>query len=590
MSNQSPWLSRLLVNKPLDVLLKESQESGEHSLKRVLGPVNLITLGIGAIIGAGIFVLTGSAAANYAGPAIVLSFVLAGIACVFAGLCYAEFASLIPIAGSAYTYGYATLGEFFAWIIGWDLILEYAFGAATVASGWSGYLLSLLNDFGVHIPPQLTGAPGTVLVWYRDNWQHFDRIKATLETSMTADQIAQLPHMVASFNLVAFLAILGITTILVIGIKESANFNSAIVVVKLAIVMIFIGIVGYFVFTHPDETIAKNWKEFIPPNLGEFGKFGWSGIARAASVIFFAYIGFDAVSTAAQEARNPQKDMPIGIMGSLFICTILYIIVAGLLTAVVPYTSLNVSDPVAVGIDATGIKWGGYLVKLGAIFGLGTVMLVMMLGQSRVFYSMAHDGLVPKWAGEVHPRFRTPWISTIVVGGFVAFFGALLPINILGELVSIGTLLAFVIVCAGVWVLRRQRPDLHRPFKTPWVPFVPIMGIVISSALMLFLPLDTWLRLIIWLIIGLTTYFSYGRYHSKLAKGLQSRSKLIVVGAVMNIVASLSAIWAYSYIETHKIAAEQTVTFAIAESTVLVALGVLAVGVTLMIIGSVRKR
>jgi len=513
MSNQSPWLSRLLVNKPLDVLLKESQESGEHSLKRALGPLNLITLGIGAIIGAGIFVLTGSAAANYAGPAIVLSFVLAGIACLFAGLCYAEFASLIPIAGSAYTYGYATLGELFAWIIGWDLILEYAFGAATVSSGWSGYLLSFLNDFGIHIPPSLTGAPGTVLVWVNENWVHYDRIKATLETTMTADQIAALPHMVASFNLVAFLAILGITTILVIGIKESANFNSIIVIVKLTIVMIFIGVVGYYVFMHPDLTINKNWKEFIPANQG-FGKFGWSGIARAASVIFFAYIGFDAVSTAAQEAKNPQRDMPIGIMGSLLICTILYIIVSGLLTAVVPYTSLNVSDPVAVGIDATGVKWGGFLVKLGAIFGLGTVMLVMLLGQSRVFYSMSRDGLLPKWAGKVHPKFRTPYISTILVGIFVAFFGALLPIDILGELVSIGTLLAFVIVCAGVLVLRKRRPDLHRPFKTPWVPVVPILGIVVSSLLMLSLPLDTWLRLIIWLFLGLVIYFTYGRHHS----------------------------------------------------------------------------
>ena len=499
--------------------MAEASETGEHSLKRALGPLNLITLGIGAIIGAGIFVLTGSAAANYAGPAIVLSFVLAGIACVFAGLCYAEFASLIPIAGSAYTYGYATLGEVFAWIIGWDLILEYAFGAATVASGWSGYVLSFLNDFGIHIPPQLTGAPGTELIWYQENWQHLARVKdSMLAHGVTADQIAQMPHMVASFNLVAFLAIIAITGILVIGIKESANFNSVIVIVKLTIVMIFIGVVGWYVFQNPDTTINVNWKHFIPENTGEFGKFGWSGIARAASVIFFAYIGFDAVSTAAQEAKNPQKDMPIGIMGSLIICTILYIIVSGLLTAVVPYTSLNVSDPVAVGIDATGVKWGGFLVKLGAIFGLGTVMLVMMLGQSRVFYSMAKDGLLPRWAGEVHPRFRTPWISTMTVGGFVAFFGALLPINILGELVSIGTLLAFVIVCAGVLMLRRSKPDMHRPFKTPWVPFVPLMGIIVSSLLMLSLPLDTWLRLIIWLIIGLAIYFGYGRYHSVLAK------------------------------------------------------------------------
>jgi APA family basic amino acid/polyamine antiporter len=501
-----------LVNKPLDVLLKESQESGEHSLKRVLGPVNLITLGIGAIIGAGIFVLTGSAAANYAGPAIVLSFVLAGTACLFAGLCYAEFASLIPIAGSAYTYGYATLGELFAWIIGWDLILEYAFGAATVSSGWSGYFLSFMNDIGVHIPAALTASPGTALVQYNGNWEHLARMQNTFVT-LGIDP-ATLPQMTASFNLVAFLAVLAVTAILVIGIKESANFNSAIVIVKVGIVLVFIAIAGAYVIQNPETTIEVNWKNFIPPNTGEWGSFGWSGIARAASVIFFAYIGFDAVSTAAQEAKNPQKDMPIGIMGSLLICTILYIVVAGLLTAIVPYSSLNVAEPVAVGIDATGVKWGSYLVKVGAIFGLGTVMLVMLLGQSRVFYSMSRDGLLPQWAGKVHPRFRTPYVSTILVGVFVAFFGALLPINILGELVSIGTLLAFVIVCAGVLILRKRRPDLHRPFKTPWVPFVPIMGIVISGLLMLSLPFDTWLRLIIWLAIGLIIYFAYGRNHS----------------------------------------------------------------------------
>ncbi|MCX6132583.1 MAG: amino acid permease [Ignavibacteriales bacterium] len=512
MSNRSPWLSRLLVNKPLDVLLKESQESGEHSLKRVLGPVNLITLGIGAIIGAGIFVLTGSAAANYAGPAIVLSFVLAGTACLFAGLCYAEFASLIPIAGSAYTYGYATLGELFAWIIGWDLILEYAFGAATVSSGWSGYFLSFMSDIGVHIPAALTASPGTALVQYNGNWEHLARMQNTFQT--LGIDAATLPQMTASFNLVAFIAVLAVTTILVIGIKESANFNSAIVIVKVGIVLVFIAIAGAYVIQHPDTTINVNWKNFIPPNTGDWGSFGWSGIARAASVIFFAYIGFDAVSTAAQEAKNPQKDMPIGIMGSLLICTILYIVVSGLLTAIVPYSSLNVAEPVAVGIDATGVKWGSYLVKVGAIFGLGTVMLVMLLGQSRVFYSMSRDGLLPRWAGKVHPKFRTPYVSTILVGVFVAFFGALLPINILGELVSIGTLLAFVIVCAGILILRKRRPDLHRPFKTPWVPFVPIMGIVISGLLMLSLPFDTWLRLIIWLVIGLIIYFSYGRHHS----------------------------------------------------------------------------
>ncbi len=508
--------SNLLKCKPLGMLMKEASETGEHSLKRALGPVNLITLGIGAIIGAGIFVLTGSAAAKYAGPAIVLSFVLSGIACVFAGLCYAEFASLIPIAGSAYTYGYATLGELFAWIIGWDLILEYAFGAATVASGWSGYLLSFLEDFGIRIPPRLTLAPSEKLIFYDGHWEHFERVKATLATQHIDPH--SLPTQTGMFNLVAFLAIVAVTLILVIGIKESANFNSGIVIVKLAIVLMFIGIAGQFALSHP-QLVAANWHPFIPHNdTGAFGHYGWSGIARAASVIFFAYIGFDAVSTAAQEARDPQKDMPMGILGSLVICTVLYILVSGLLTGIVNYTDLNVSDPVALGIDATGVAWARVLVKLGAIFGLATVMLVMLLGQSRVFYSMSRDGLLPQWAGVVHPRFRTPWISTLLVGGFVAVFAALIPIDILGELVSIGTLLAFVIVCFGVWILRKRRPDLHRPFKTPMVPLVPILGILVSLGLMASLPLDTWIRLVVWLAIGMVIYFSYGRHHSRVQK------------------------------------------------------------------------
>ncbi len=510
----------LTKRKPLDMLMAEASETGDHCLRRALGPINLITLGIGAIIGAGIFVLTGSAAAKYAGPAIVLSFILSGVACVFAGLCYAEFASLIPIAGSAYTYGYATLGEIFAWIIGWDLILEYAFGAATVASGWSGYVLSFLEDFGIRIPPRLTLAPSEKLIFYNGHWEHLERMKDTLQAQHINP--TSLPQQTGLFNLVAFLAIVAVTTLLVIGIKESANFNSGIVIVKVAIVLMFIVIAGLFAVKHPD-IVSANWHPFIPPNTGKFGQYGWSGIARGASVIFFAYIGFDAVSTAAQEARNPQKDMPFGILGSLVICTVLYILVAGLLTGIVPYTDLNVSDPVALGIDATGVVWARVLVKLGAIFGLATVMLVMLLGQSRVFYSMSRDGLLPQWAGAVHARFRTPWISTILVGCFVAVFAALVPIEILGELVSIGTLLAFVIVCAGVWALRKRRPDLPRPFKTPWVPVVPILGMIVSFGLMASLPLDTWIRLIVWLIIGMFIYFGYGRHHSRVQKEVRDQ-------------------------------------------------------------------
>jgi len=518
-------MANLLKCKPLDMLMAEASETGEHSLKRALGPVNLITLGIGAIIGAGIFVLTGSAAAQYAGPAIVLSFILAGLGCVFAGLCYSEFASLIPIAGSAYTYGYATLGEIFAWIIGWDLILEYAFGAATVASGWAGYFVSFLQDFGISIPPQFTATPYThvghhwepnMLVQFQGRWE----LLTTMEPLFKQQGIdaSKLPHVQGMFNIVAFLIICLITFILVVGIKESANFNSAVVIIKVTIVLIFIAIAGMFVMQH-STVAAANWHPFIPPNEGTFGKYGWSGIARAAGVIFFAYIGFDAVSTAAQEAKNPQRDMPIGILGSLIICTVLYILVSGLLTGMVPYKALNVADPVAVGIDATGVRWGSFLVKLGAIAGLGSVMLVMLLGQSRVFFSMSRDGLLPEWAGAVHPKFRTPWISSITVGLFVAVFASVIPIGILGELVSIGTLLAFVIVCAGVWLLRIRRPELHRPFSTPWVPFVPIMGIVISFALMASLPFDTWIRLFVWLAIGMAIYFGYGRYHSRVQRG-----------------------------------------------------------------------
>ncbi len=514
--------TRQLAKKDLQTLFREA-EGETAGLRRALGPLNLITLGIGAIIGAGIFVLTGQAAAAYAGPAIVLSFVLSGIGCAFVGLCYAEFASLIPIAGSAYTYGYATLGEIFAWIIGWDLILEYAFGGATVGSGWSGYFQSFLSDFHIIIPPQWTDTPGVKLVFYKGNWVEL----STVHSALAAAGInpASLPHVTAIFNLVAFLAICVVTAILVIGIQESATVNTTIVITKVAVVLIFIAVAAAFVIKHP-AVAAANWRPFIPHNTGHFGEFGWSGIARGSAVIFFAYIGFDAVSTTAQEARNPQKDMPIGIIGSLLICTVLYIAVAALLTAIVPYKMLNVGDPVAVGIDATGVVWGSFLVKFGAVAGLSSVMLVLMLGQSRVAFTMSRDGLLPKWASAIHPRFRTPWITSIVIGLAVAIFAATIPIGDLATLVNIGTLLAFVIVCAGVWVLRVTRPDLPRPFRTPLVPLVPILGILISLFMMVSLPLDTWYRLVIWLLIGLCIYWTYGVRHSLVAKAMDSSDRL----------------------------------------------------------------
>jgi len=513
-------LSDLFATKPLDALLVEARDESGTGLRRVLGPVNLVTLGIGAIIGAGIFVLTGTVAANFTGPAIVLSFVLAASGCLFAGLCYAEFASLIPIAGSAYTYGYATLGEIFAWIIGWDLIIEYAFGSASVAVGWSGNLITLFQSFGIQIPPQLTAPPGTSLVLYNGQWARL----ATIGPSLLSAGVdpAKLPSTHGILDLPAYLVIALMTVILVIGVRESANFNSFIVFIKVGTVLTFIAIVAAYLLRHPGVS-AANWHPFIPPNQGSFGAFGWSGIARGAGVIFFAYIGFDAVSTAAQEARNPQRDMPIGILGSLAICTVLYVALGWMLTGVVNYTTLNTAAPVALGIQATGVRWGSIVVMLGTFAGLTTTMLVMLLGQSRVFYSMARDGLLPEWAGRVHPRFRTPWISSIIVGFFVAIIAGVLPIDVLSQLTSIGTLLAFVIVSAGVWALRVKRPDLPRPFKTPLVPVVPIMGILISLGLMASLPWNTWLRLIVWLIAGMAIYFGYGRKHSRLRNPSRTR-------------------------------------------------------------------
>ena len=475
----------LFRRKSVTDLQKEAET--DHSLKRALGALNLTMLGIGAIIGTGIFVLTGTVAAQNAGPAVVLSFVLAGVASIFAALCYAEFASLVPMAGSAYTYGYATLGELFAWIIGWDLVLEYALGAVTVAIGWSGYVVSFLKDIGINFPCALSAARGSAVVCA-------DGTTAT-----------------ALFNLPAVIIIALVSTLLVIGIKESANVNNIIVFIKVAVVLLFIIAAAHAV--NPD-----NWKPFMPPSTGVRGEFGWSGVMTGAGVVFFAYIGFDAVSTAAQEAKNPQRDMPIGIIGSLLICTVLYIIVSGIATGVMSYKDLDVPDPIAVAADAAGLGWMSSLIKMGAIAGLSSVILVMLLGQSRVFWTMSKDGLLPPFVNQVHPKFQTPWITTILTGIAVMIPAAFFTVREAGSLVSIGTLLAFVIVSIGILVLRVREPNLPRAFKTPWVWFVAPMGAISAVYLMASLPWRTWERLLIWFGIGIVIYFAYGVRKSKLAR------------------------------------------------------------------------
>src|SRR5687767_14561213 len=484
----------------------------EHTLKRALGALNLTTLGIGAIIGAGIFVLTGTAAAQYAGPAIVYSFILAGLGCLFAGLCYAEFAAMIPIAGSAYTYGYATLGELVAWIIGWDLILEYLFGAATVAVGWSGYFSAFMNELGFRIPVQFTGAPLSVAGGFNLVPSQICFNPTTNEViSVAAGQTCQYSTVQGVVNLPAMVLVGLVTALLVLGIRESARFNNIIVIVKLAIVLLVIGF--GFMYVNSD-----NWHPFVPENQGTYGQFGWSGIVRGAGVIFFAYIGFDAVSTAAQEAKNPQRDMPIGILGSLAICTVLYILMSLVMTGLTSYTNLDVPHPVFVAIDAAGpaLSWLTPIINIGAIAGLASVVLVMLMAQPRIFYTMSRDGLLPPVFGKIHPKFKTPYITTIVTGVVCALIAGAFPIALLGELVSIGTLLAFVIVSAGIIVLRRVSPDLQRPFKTPLVPLVPILAILICGYMMYSLPADTWIRLFVWLALGLAIYFLYGKAHSKI--------------------------------------------------------------------------
>ncbi len=489
----------LFARKPLALLLEEMK--GENRLRRVLGPVTLTSLGIGAIIGTGIFVLTGVAAHDKTGPALMLSFAAAGLACTFAALCYAEFASMVPVAGSAYTYAYATLGELFAWIIGWDLILEYAVASAAVAHGWSAHAQDLLHSFGIYLPPGLASAPFD-----------FDTLAGKFLVTGTY------------FDLPAILIAFAITVILVKGIRESASFNAFMVAVKLVIVL-FVIVVGIF-YIDP-----KNWEPFAPfgfSGISFFGKtlFGESGpggvplgMLAGAGIIFFAYIGFDSVSTHAEEARNPRKDVPIGIIASLLVCTFLYIAVSAILTGMVRYDQIDINAPVSNAFAQRGLPWAQRLIDIGAITGITSVLLVMMLSQPRVFLAMARDGMVPEsFFGAVHSKFRTPWKSTILTGLFVGTMAALLPIRILAELTNIGTLLAFVIVCAAVLIMRRTHPDAHRPFRAPWVPFVPIAGIVSCLILMFSLPVENWWRLAVWLMIGFAIYFSYGRRHSIMAR------------------------------------------------------------------------
>ncbi len=491
----------IFVRKPLNVLLGEAQETGSHTLKRTLGAWGLVALGIGAIIGAGLFSITGMAAANHAGPAITLSFIVAALGCLFAGLCYAEFASMIPVAGSAYTYSYATMGEFIAWIIGWDLVLEYAVGAATVGISWSRYLIKFLEGFNVHLPVELTVGP----------WDG------------------------GIINLPAVFIIVLMSLLLIKGTRESATVNAFIVGLKVSVVLIFI-ILGWQYINN------SNYDPYIPDNTGKFGEFGFSGIIRAAAIVFFAYIGFDAVSTAAQEAKNPRRDMPIGILGSLVICTILYILFAHVMTGVTSYTTFSGKDgiaPVAVAIehmgttDAAGVlkpdyPWLNRAIVVAILAGYSSVILVMLMGQSRVFYSMSKDGLIPKIFSTVNPKTQTPAKNNLLFMLFVSAFAAFVPARVVGEMTSIGTLFAFILVCIGVWVMRKKMPDEPRAFSTPLVPLVPILGIATCLFMMVFLPMDTWIRLLVWMLIGLDIYLVYGARNSNLGNGSTQRKGMRV--------------------------------------------------------------
>ena len=471
------------ARKSLEVLLARHEAEAGDGLKKALGWGSLLALGIGGIIGAGIFVLTGTAAAKYAGPGVMISFLLSGLACTFVALCYAELAALMPVSGSTYTYAYVTLGELFAWVIGWNLVLEYAAGAATVAVGWAGYFTRVLKGFGLTLPPEISSA--------------------YFASSGTGDA-----H--GLFNVPAAGIVLLLTWLLVRGTTESSKFNNVIVAIKVTVVLLVISVGAGYVN-------SANWTPLVPENTGEFGVFGWSGVVRGASVVFFAYIGFDSVSTAAQEAQRPQRDVPIGILGSLVICTVLYVAVAAVATGVVSYKELNVPDPIALAMDHTGATWISWVVKFGALAGLTTAILVLLFGQTRVFYAMAHDGLLPPIFARLHDEYRTPAISQIMIGVIVAIAAGLFPIDLLGEMVSIGTLAAFALVCTAVVNLRRSDPERHRPFRAPGCapsfPWAPALGVLSCFALMVALPLDTWLRLFIWTGIGLAIYFGYGVKH-----------------------------------------------------------------------------
>ncbi|HXS96874.1 MAG TPA: amino acid permease [Candidatus Limnocylindrales bacterium] len=531
-------MANLFVRKPLNMLVSEAQETGENSLKRTLGVFQLTALGVGAIIGAGIFVMAGLGA-HYAGPGLMLSFVLSGLGCAFAGLCYAEFAAMIPLAGSAYTYAYATLGEIFAWIIGWDLTLEYAMGASTVSSGWSNHFIELLDIFHIQMPlwlaydhwtalrtaenmiaRQIAGTDSSLVAGSQAFLDRVGKIVAAQSPDLLqrAHQLVNAPHIFGveiGFNLPAFLIALVITAILTVGIKESARFNATIVVIKVAVVLFVIGLGITYINT---ANWGHDWSSFAP--------MGFSGVGAGAAYIFFAYIGFDAVSTTAQEAKNPQRDLPIGIIVSLLVCTVLYISVAAVLTGMVPWQDVNIEAPIARAFLDRGLTTASHIITLGALAGLTSVMLVMLLGQTRVLYAMANDGLLPKrFFAAIHPKFRTPWKNTILVGLIAAIVGSVTPIDDIGKMVNIGTLLAFVIVCLAVIVLRRTDPAQPRPFRTPWVPLVPLLGVGFNGYMMYKLGWVNWARLFIWLGIGLIVYFSYSRHNSRVQAALAAKKR-----------------------------------------------------------------